>query len=100
MRFENQELKTTFDLPDRLTPRQVAQFDSEVDFNFDKTLYERLWPAACRLVENFQSEYLPGGARADYLDGEEFDPRTWEVVKWVSLTAFSYVRKFKAVPKN
>lgn len=100
MKFENQELETTFEVPDRLTPRQMAQYESEVDFNFDKTLYERLWPAACRLVQRVESKYLPDGARAEYLDGEEFEPTAWEVVKWISLVVFSYVRKFKDVPKN
>lgn len=100
MQFKSEDLKTTFEVPDRPTPRDILRYDGFIDFNQQGSLYERLWPAACSLVKNYKSEVLPE-AKADWLDTEEeWDMQAYEIVKWVSLAVFSYVRKFKAVEKN
>lgn len=100
MRFEDKELKTTFEIPDRLTPRQALRYAGVVDFDPEKSMYERLWPGACVLIENWQSEYVPE-AKPEALDLDGDYPQEYlDVIKWASLAVFSFVRRRQQVEKN
>ena len=90
MRFENNDLKTTFELPDEPTGRVVLRYDSITEIRTAGDMYERLWSAALGVMQNWQSETLPD-MRADVLGemGPGFDKRL-AVVKWAGLTVFSW----------
>jgi hypothetical protein len=95
MEFEHPEYKTTFELPDKPTVRQMLEYEAEIE-RPGVAMYERLWPAAKKLIQNWKSE----ATQLDVdIDGE-YTPEAVAVIKWASLAVFSWNLQLKEVPKN
>ena len=106
MKFEFEDLKTTFEVPDRPTRRQVLRYDDATDPYIGRVsgmgMYERLWAGVCVIATNWQSEYVPA-LNADVLDGEySQDDKTLDVVKMAGLAVFGHMRRLneEVAPPN
>ena len=97
MKFENEELATSFEIPDPLSYREAMKYDSAVDFS-NEPLYPRLWGGVVAIAQNWQSEHIPE-LSAKILD-EEINGNAYEVIKWASLALFSHINNLKDTPKN
>lgn len=98
MKIENEELETTFELPDAPTMRQMLRYQSERDFRAGESTYERLWAAACNsgIVTGWKSVPVPELSMS-VLEAEANDDtgRQMDVVKWVGLATFSHMRQIE-----
>lgn len=97
MRFENKELKTTFEAPERPTYRQMLDYDTAVEFALHTPTAERLWAGVTRLAQNWQSEIVQLDQR---LDQEMADYRAVSVMKWAGLALFSHVLSLREIDPN
>lgn len=104
MQCANEELKTTFELPDAPTKREMLRYEEQIERFAGQTsgpgMYERLWNAACTVVKDWRSESVPEAA-PEALDGA-YTPESAQVIQWAGLMAFSWYRQVKegALPKN
>ena len=98
MKFEDERIDCTFEVPDKPTVRWQMQFKSILLENQKKELYERLWPCVCLLAENWKSEVVPE-LNVDILD-ECTDPEAASVIEWASLQLYVYYLELENVPKN
>ena len=97
MKFENQELKTSFSVSDEPTARQVLQYDSVVELQgFGDNLYERLWNGLKYMVADWESEYVNPNQSLDEVKGNE----AIDIIKWAGLSVFSFRQSLKEIPKN
>ncbi len=100
MKFENKELEASFTLPDAITVRQQMKYASARDEpslkGDDISLYERLWPAAQIVIQEWQCKDVPLDVNIDAVT----DKRVTEVIRWVSLAVFTYMVNLGQVPKN
>lgn len=98
MLFENAELKTTFEVPDAPTYRDVLRYDAAVEMRPGEETYLRLWAGVCNLAQNWKSEIVPELSAA-ILD-QPLDPLGLQVIKWANMQVWSYIWELKQVPKN
>lgn len=88
----NDELETTFELPDRPTGRVILRYDSAIATGAaSATLYERLWACVVACAQNWQSTPLPV-LDLSILETEaqhDFE-RKMDVVKWAGLMTFQW----------
>lgn len=89
MKISNAELKTTFELPDSPTRRDVLRYDSATDSRAGASLYERLWAGVAAIAKDWQSEILPV-LDAAALDSQDISADVMMVIKWAGLAAFSW----------
>ena len=97
MEFKNAELETTFSVPERPTVRQWLAYDSAVDMRIGLTTYERMWAGLQALVkpDDWSS---PVDLHIDMETAD--DERAARVIKWASLTLFSFLHGLRNVEKN
>ena len=95
MKFESEELKTTFSIPEPLKVRHVLAYDSVVNIS-NQSLYERLWYGVCEIAQDWQS---PIELDRDALD-KETDPEMIRIVEWAGLVLFSHITEQRRTPKN
>ena len=89
MRFENEQLKTTFELPDNPTRRDILRYESAVDSRLGWSLYERLWAGVVCMADKWVSEPLPE-LDLSALDSQDTSSEAIAVIKWASLAVFSW----------
>lgn len=95
MQLEHPEYKTTFELPDKPTVRQILEYEEAIE-RPGVAMYERLWPGAKKLIQNWKSETVQLDVD---LEGD-YTPEITAVIKWASLAVFSWHLELKEVPKN
>ena len=95
MILKNDELKTTFEVPDRPTYKQALLYWQHVE-QVNPAMYERLWPGVCVLATGWQS---PIPLDADLLE-REASAEGMAIVKWASLAVFSHMFALREIPKN
>ena len=98
MKFEEESVKTSFEVPDKPTVRWQMQIKSILFDNQNKSLYERLWPCVCACASNWESEILPE-LNVNILD-ESNSPDVATVIEWASLQLYVYYLQIENVPKN
>ena len=102
MKFSSDELKTTFETPDRPTAREWLEYESAVDFRSGTKgweMYARLWSGVCTgVVRTWQSEIISKPA-LDILD-QELDYKAIQVIKWAGMQLFSWLLDLREIPKN
>lgn len=96
MRVENQELETTFELPDAPSYRQMMAYDSVIEMATKLPTFERLWLGVCAIAQNWQS---PLPLDRDMLD-KPSTPQGRAIMKWAGLAAFSWSLALKDLEKN
>lgn len=99
MKFENEKLGCSFEIPDKLTVRQQLTFwqsvsDAEASAG---SFSARNWEAGQPLIVNWQCEVLPD--RTASLD-EMTDPKQAQVVSWASNQIVMYIVGLDGLPKN
>lgn len=97
MKFESDDLKTTFEVPDKPTYRDMMRYDA-TEWRIGSEIYERLWLGVCAVAQNWQSELIPEATPTVF--EQDFDPQAYEVIKWAGLAVFSWAQKAKELPKN
>jgi len=95
--LEFEQGKTSFNVPDEPTVRQILRYDSVIESKAELELYERLWAGCCVIAQDWKSDKVE--LSADALD-QKLSADALEIIKWASLAAFSYVLQIKKVPKN
>ena len=102
MKFESDELKTTFETPDRPTAREWLEYESSIDFRSGTKgweMYARLWSGICTsMVRQWQSEYIVKPT-LEILD-QELEYTAIKVIKWAGLALFSWLLELRETPKN
>ena len=97
MKFESEELKTTFKIPEPLTVRSVLAYDSVVNIETAKRpLYERLWYGVCEIAIDWDS---PVDMDRESLD-KAMSPESIAIIEWAGLALFSYITEQRRTPKN
>lgn len=98
MKFENADLKTTFELPDRPTVRQVLNYRSIVEVeNREGHYYERWWTGLKSVATNWQSEHIALDADLDDTPGTR---EAIEVMRWSGLQCWTHMTGLSDVQKN
>lgn len=95
MKQESDELKTTFELPDAPSVLQVLRYEAAIE-QPGISMYERLWPAVPLLATNWQS---PVPLDTD-LNAAMNNYQVIQVIKWASLSVFSFYLELKRIEKN
>ena len=98
MRYQNDELGTSFEIGDRFTVRQQLAFRSEMAASPDESAFARYWTAALTVIEGWSSEVIPDAAALD-MDASD-DPRVADVVMWTANTVAGHMRRLETPPKN
>ena len=98
MLCKNAELKTTFEIPDAPTYREVLRYDGAVEMRPGEETYIRLWAGVCALARDWKSEIIPE-LKVDILD-QPLDPRGLAVIKWANMEVWSHIWELKQIPKN
>ena len=100
MKFENEDLKTTFEVQDKPTYREVLDYESRVELQGRGMAdYVRLWSGVCsELVTSWESPHIDKPS-TDLLD-KPLEAQAHAVIKWAGLALFSYVMEIRALPKN
>jgi hypothetical protein len=96
MKFENAELKTHFEVPDRPTVRQQLAYyaaRSEVDTN----RLESGWYGAQAIITSWQSEIMPD-MKADL--ESLTNPSQTRLILWAGVEVFKHFSALEDVPKN
>ena len=97
MDFENQELKTSFSVPESPTVRQVLRYDSLVELGgIGEYGFERLWHGVKVMAENWKSPHIQPDDDIEMAATNE----AIDVIKWAGLSVFSYRQSLKELPKN
>ena len=96
MDFENQELETSFSVPDEPTVRQRLRYDSAVELFGEFDLYERLWNGVRALGGDWESPHVQ--LDQDMNDAASDD--AINVIKWAGIVLFSHMQAEKEIPKN
>jgi len=96
MKFENQELETSFEIPDVPNVRLRLRYDSAVTMFMEFDLYERLWNGVRAVAQEWKSAHIELDGDLEKLDKYE----QAEVVKWAGLELWSVFRNLKTTPKN
>ena len=93
--FRNEELNSSFTLPEKPTVREILAYESIVEIDGQgKPFYERLWDGARSMIEEWDSPVeLTANTKGD-------DLSVIPVIKWASLAVFSYVQELKKTEKN
>ena len=96
MEYTNEELKTTFSVPDVVTVRrQLVYFSNSGDSSEER--FVRIWNAAKTLIENWKSEVLPDiNINLD----EITNPDATALIVWAGLRVMVHMNSLKEVPKN
>jgi hypothetical protein len=96
MKFANEELKTTFEVPDRPTVRQqLAYYAARSDY--DTNRLESGWYGARALMQNWQSEIMP-----DMMTDLESltNPSQTRLILWAGVEVFKFFMALEDMPKN
>jgi hypothetical protein len=97
MKYTNDQLGCSFDLPDRPTVRQqLVYWDAiRADSTEEPTLI-RLWAGVAKLADNWDCAALPDpSVSLDDLD----NPSQTQVVTWAGLKAFGHFNALEDLPK-
>lgn len=95
MKFESEELKTTFEVPGPVSYRQALRYASEVELNPNRAdMYERLWRGVQVLAQGWSSPHVSLDAGMD----DPLTPAGLRVIKWAGLAVFGYVEGLKEIP--
>jgi len=101
MRYKNEELSCSFDLPDVVTVRRKLAYDDEAHRLANGSTFERLWLGARVLIENWDCPHLALDTDLDTLDARSEAGKLAErVLRWVGLVAFDHVNELDDLPKN
>jgi hypothetical protein len=93
--FKNDELKSSFTLPDKITVRKNLEYLS-AQGSADGPYLVRLWISARVLVENWQSEHLQLTDDIDTVDTQQ----AADVAVWAGLKVARHVGELKSLSKN
>ena len=97
MEYKNEEYKTSFTVPDRVTVRAQMAYYSESARAGGDELFMRLWFGARTLIQNWQSELLPDL----HTDLETVtDPTVTAVLMWAAMRVQEHINKLETLPKN
>ena len=100
MRFENESLNVTFEIPEPVKVRSMLRWDTFIE-SLSLDMYDRLWRGVCAIARNWESEHVPE-LDPDLLDllALPDDRLAYETIKWACLGAFSFMNALKEVPPN
>jgi hypothetical protein len=98
MLISNEELKTTFEVPDVITYRDMLRYDAAAEMRPGEETYIRLWAGVCALAKNWKSEIVPE-ANIAILD-QPLNPAGLQVIKWANLELWRVMWDLKQIPKN
>jgi hypothetical protein len=98
MLFSDDDLKTTFEIPDEPTYLQSLRYESEVSMHPKSETFERLWLGACILIQNWKSEIIPQ-ASPEILN-QKSTPDGIMVLKWAGLSVWSVMWDQKQIEKK
>lgn len=97
MKFENEKLGCSFEVPDRPNVRQQLGWFSEMSETVNQTQFERYWEAGKTLIENWQCDVLPDPSVS--LD-EMTNPIQTQVVIWAGLQIVGHMNRLEDIEKN
>ena len=97
MEFKDQELETSFSVPEKPTVRQVLRYDSLVELGgIGEYGYERMWRGVEVFAEDWESPHVKPDDDLDNVESSE----AIDVIKWAGLAVWSYRQSLKDLPKN
>ena len=97
MKFEREDKKCTFEIPDRPTVRQQLQYFSAAAGAAGNDMLVRLWYAAVPLMTAWECEAMPD---KDINLDEVSNPSQTDVIIWAGLQARTFMNSLEDIPKN
>ncbi len=98
MKFENKELKVTFEIPDVITVRQQLKYMSYVRFTLGEEHYLALWEGAKLLMTEWECESIPKLAKYDLDKAEDFADT--HIIIWVGNQVSAHVFELTSEKKT
>lgn len=97
MKFERDEPKCSFEIPDRPTVRQQLEYFSATAGAAGNQMLIRFWAGALQLVTKWECEALP-----DYKTGldDMTDPKQADIIIWAGIQVKNFMSTLDDVPKN
>lgn len=97
MKFERDDPKCVFEVPDRLTVRQQLEYFSGTAGAAGSQMLARFWAGALQLITEWECEILPD--RNVSLD-DITSPSQTEVIIWAGIQVKNFVSALDDMPKN
>ena len=99
MEFKNDELNTSFVIPEPVTVKKMMAFMSvyATAQNRDIEFIEIMWRAAKIVITDWKSPYL---ADIDADLEQETNPAVYDLLLWASTTVRNYIQSLERIPKN
>jgi hypothetical protein len=98
MKYTNEKLGCSFELPDRPTVRQQLKLFSDLRIWIEDPPLIRYWEAGKQFVTDWQCEVVPD-LQAANLD-EMTNPKQTNVISWVGLTIHLHFDRLEDLPPN
>lgn len=97
MKFERDEPKCSFEIPDRPTVRQQLEYFSATAGTAGNQMLVRFWAGAMQLLSNWKCEVMPD--HKTNID-ELTNPSQTSVIIWAGLQVKGYMDALDDIPKN
>lgn len=97
MKFEREQPKCSFTVPDRPTVRQQLEYLSLAGGAAGRKMLERYWEGAVALIQTWDCEIFPDWRVA--LDDVD-NPDIVDVLVWAGLKVRNHINSLDNVPKN
>lgn len=97
MKYENERLGCSFEVPDRPTVRQQLEWYGEMAQAKGKDQFVRHWEAAKTLISGWECAALPDPKAS--LD-QMTNPSQTQVVIWAGTQVLMHMNRLEDVPKN
>ena len=97
MKYDNEQYKTSFEVPDKFTIRKQLEFFSATG-DPSQPRFVRHWQGALVVIQDWKSEMIPDLGKLD-IDNET-NPEITDLMIWTGLTVVLHMNKLQEIPKN